>query len=182
MGKYGYYRRFDGYKKELGDLRKLDGEQRIIIAFIFKRSGKTKLKDSEVYLPLSIELGWFSTKDAQEFIEFAIKEKLLVKEDEMLSPTFDIEEINIPIGFFPTKSKYKKNDEESSETLIENIIVRIIEKTNLSKEEILKSMTDIQKEKKIIPEVAVLMFAKTYGINLDDFLDQVEEIIFKENE
>lgn len=160
----------------------MDSEERIIIAFIFKRSGKTILKDTEIYLSLSLELGWFSTKEAQEFINYTLGENLLVKEGEMLSPTFDIDEINIPIGFFPTKSKYEKNGKESSETLLENIINRIIEKTNIPKDEILKSIENIQNEKKIILEVAILIFAKTHEVKIDDFLNQVEEIIFKENE
>ena len=52
----------------------MNSEAKIMIAFLFNRSGKNELKDSEIYLPLSMELGWLSAKESQEFIKYAIKQ------------------------------------------------------------------------------------------------------------
>jgi len=57
----------------------MDIEEKIIIAFLFKRSGKNKLKESEIYLPLSLELDWFSANEARQFVNLAVELKLLTK-------------------------------------------------------------------------------------------------------
>ena len=54
-------------------------EAEIILTFIFKRSGKQMLKESEIYLPLSIELGWFTTKEATTFVKQAIEQDRLIE-------------------------------------------------------------------------------------------------------
>jgi hypothetical protein len=35
----------------------MESEAKIILAFLFNRSGKTVLSEAELYLPLSMELG-----------------------------------------------------------------------------------------------------------------------------
>jgi hypothetical protein len=160
----------------------LDAEEKIIIAFLYKRSGSKELKESELYLTLSLELNWFSTADAQKFVDFAIKENLLKKNGEMLTPSFDTEKIKIPIGFSPSKPIYEKKEKETIDSVLEKVIERIIEKTDKSSEEVFRLLKNIQEGKKIIPEVAALLLAKTHDIRIDDLLEGVEKIIFKENE
>ena len=159
----------------------MDSEDKIVIAFIFKRSGKSKLKESEIYLPLSLELGWFSTKEARQFIEYAIKQKLLIKKEGLLTPSFDVEKIDIAVGFSPSKSTFTVKERDEEEDVIQKIINRIIEKTDHTYEEIIKEINRIQEEKRIIPQVAVLLLAKEFNLNVEDSLDAVEKRIFIEN-
>ena len=86
----------------------MDPEAKIIIAFLFNRSGKTELKDSEFYLPLSMELGWLSVKESQEFIKYAIERELLIKKDDLLRPNFPFEKIIIPLGFATSKKLFSE--------------------------------------------------------------------------
>ena len=104
----------------------MDSEAKIIIAFLFNRSGKTELKDSELYLPLSMELGWLSTKESQEFINNAIKQELLIRKDGFLQPNFPLEKITIPLGFTPSKKLFsEKTDEVKAENIIDEIVIQI---------------------------------------------------------
>ncbi len=161
----------------------MDSEEKIVIAFLFKRSGKSKLKESEIYLPLSLELGWFSTKEARQFIEYAIKQKLLIKKEGLLTPSFDVEKIDITVGFSPSKSTFTvKEMDKEEEDVFQKIVNHIVEKTDHTYEEIIKEINRIQEEKKIIPEVASLLLAKEFNINVEDSLDVVEKRIFRENE
>ncbi|MCK5459307.1 MAG: DUF2240 family protein, partial [Thermoplasmatales archaeon] len=59
----------------------MNSEAQMIISFLFKRSGKDKLTEPEIYLPLSLELGWFSTREAKGFVTYVLQQKLLVKKD-----------------------------------------------------------------------------------------------------
>ena len=160
----------------------MDSEAEIIIAFLFKRSGKNKLKESEIYLPLSIELRWFSTKEAHEFIKYAIKQKLLTKKGDLLTPSFDIEKINVPFGFYPSKKIFVEEKSLKKENVMDTLVPRIFEKTKQTHKEVLGQISQFESEKNIIPEVAALLVAKEYDIKIDDIFEIIENKIFRENE
>ena len=160
----------------------MESEAKIIIAFLFKRSGKTALKDTELYLPLSMELGWLSAKEAQEFVKYSLKKELLVKKDEILHPNFPVEKTSIPVGFTPTKKLFsEKTHEEKKENILADIVAQISIQTNRNHQEILKEITSQEEEKNILPEVAVLYLARKYNVDMTDWYDVVEQKIFKGN-
>jgi len=160
----------------------MNSEMEIVIAFLFKRSGKNKLKESEIYLPLSIDLGWFSTKESHEFINLAIKQNLLIKKDDFLVPSFDIGKIHIPLGFYPSKKKFLKTEKSKIDNSITNKIVKnIVEKENLNYEDIIEQIKEVASEKDILLEVAALLVAKQYNIDIGDFLNLVEKNVLTEN-
>lgn len=158
----------------------MDPEAKIIIAFLFNRSGKTALKESEIYLPLSMELGWFSTKEAHEFVTNAIRQELLVKKEGMLYPTFSLEKIMIPMGFTPSKKKFvEKKEPAKKENIIEDIVSLICEKTGRDNKDALSEIAQVQKEKNILPEVAALLVARRYALSLDEWYDAVEKKLLR---
>jgi hypothetical protein len=160
----------------------MESEAKIIIAFLFNRSGKTALKDTELYLPLSMELGWFSTKEAQEFVKYSLKKELLIKKDGLLHPIFPVEKTSIPVGFTPTKKLFsEKKKEQKKENILEEIVAQITSQTNRSHEDILKEITSEEKEKNILPEVAVLYLTRKYNVDMTDWYDVIEQKLFKGN-
>ena len=161
----------------------MNSEMEIVIAFLFKRSGKKELKESEIYLPLSIELGWYSTKESHEFIKLALKQKLLIKKDGFLCPNFDIEKINIPIGFYPSRKSVDRGFKlEKENSIIERIINQIVEKEGQEYNVIIEKIKRIAMEKDIIQEVAALFVAKQYSIDIEEHIEIIEKIIFTRNE
>jgi len=160
----------------------MESEAKIIIAFLFNRSGKTALKDTELYLPLSMELGWFSTKEAQEFVKYSLKKELLIKKDGLLHPIFPVEKTSIPVGFTPTKKLFsEKTHEQKKENILEDIVAQISSQTNRSHEDILKEISSEEKEKNILPEVAVLYLTRKYNVDMTDWYDVIEQKLFKGN-
>jgi hypothetical protein len=158
----------------------MDTEAKIIIAFLFNRSGKPVLTESELYLPLSMELGWFSTSEAQEFVDFSVTQGLLEKKDGVLHPTFPIDSITIPVGFVPRKKVFpKKKKPSKEETVIEAIVSRISETTGRDIGELHEEITLAASEKRIIPEVAALFVARKYNLSGEEWYDAVETILFK---
>jgi hypothetical protein len=160
----------------------MDSEAKIMIAFLFNRSGKNQLKDSELYLPLSMELDWLSSKEAQEFINYAIKQELLIKKDGLLQPNFPFEKITIPLGFTPLKKVFSEKTEEfKEENIIDRIAIKISTQINHSQKEILEEIKQEEKEKILFREVAALYVAKKYSVDITDWYDSVEKILIKEN-
>ena len=107
----------------------MDSEAKIILAFVFNRSGKTGLAEAELYLPLAMELGWFSTKEAQQFVKYAMKKELVVKKDGMLTPSFPLDGIKIPVGFTPSKKALvNQQNNNKKKTSLKGLSHRFIHK------------------------------------------------------
>lgn len=160
----------------------MDSEAKIIIAFLFNRSGKTELKDSELYLPISMELGWLSAKESQEFIKYAIRQELLIKKNNFLKPNFPHEKIVIPLGFSPSKKIFsEKSATDKEENIIDKITIQISTQTNSNQKEIVEEIKQMEKEKNLISEVAALYIARKYGVDITDWYDSVEKIIIRAN-
>lgn len=158
-------------------------EAKIIIAFLFNRSGKTELKDSELYLPLSMELGWYSVKESQEFIKYAIKQELITKKDGLLRPNFPLEKVALPLGFTPSKKFFDEKKENSTENgIIDEITIKIRTIINHSQKKILEEIKQEEKEKNILFEVAALYVARKYNVDITDCYDSVEKNLFKKKD
>jgi hypothetical protein len=161
----------------------MNSEAEIIIAFLYKRSGKAQLLASELYLPLSLELGWFTSKQAQVFVKQAIKNHLLKKQGDQLTPTFDIATVSIPLGFQPTTqtiSKEKTTPQQEKKPALNTLISRITNQTNYDDKTLRKTIQTIQQEKHILPEVAALLIAHEHAVNIDDLYISIEKNIFTE--
>lgn len=159
----------------------MDSEGKIIIAFLFNRSGKTALTESELYLPLSMELGWLSTKEAQGFVKSAIQQGLLVKQDGRMQPGFPLENIVIPLNFVPSKKLFCETiGQEQGQPFITRIIARICAETSLKQQDIEEEITKQEREKNLIFEVAALYVARKYNVDVGALLTEVEQGIFRE--
>ncbi|MBN1860060.1 MAG: DUF2240 family protein [Candidatus Thermoplasmatota archaeon] len=158
----------------------MDSEEKIIIAFIFNRSGKTGLPEAEFYLPLAMELGWLSTKEAQEFVKNALKQGLLVRKDELLQPNFSVTNVTIPLGFSPSKQLFTKTSEAHPErTLLQKIIDHICETTHQSHHEIEQEIATEEKEKNILPEVAAVIIAVKHHVDITEWYTDVDYALFQ---
>jgi hypothetical protein len=159
----------------------MTSDAEIIITFLFKRSGKEELSFSDLYLSLSMELNWFTPKDAKAFVNGAIKQELLTKKGDMIKPNFDFNSINVPIGFTPSKKIFEKKDIEKikDEDFFEKIIKQIVEKTKLDEKQVIEKIEDIAIERNFTKEIAALLLGKDHDILFDEFFDQIKERVIK---
>jgi len=160
----------------------MDSEVKIILTFLFKRSGKQQLTFSELYLSLSIDLNWFTPEDAKKFVNYALEKNFLTKKKDFIKPSFNIEKISVPVGFYPSKRVFIEEEPvkvKDGTNILSQIIKKISEKVKLKEQEILNKIKKIQEEKKVTPEVAALLFGKEYDLNLSEFFNEIENKIFK---
>ena len=149
----------------------MPSEEEIIIAFIFKRSGKVELDFSEMYLTLSMDLKWFTPDDAKDFVNNALKQKLLIKKAEALRPGFEINKIDVPLGFKPTSKIFDKKEKEPlNASILNEIVEKIAEKAKIKKEDIYEKIKKIEQEKHINSDVAALLICKDFDIDLEKFV------------
>ncbi len=160
----------------------MDTEAKIILAFLFNRSGKTLLSEAELYLPLSMELGWFSTKEAQQFVRYVVKKQLVVRKEGMLTPNFSLDTVKIPVGFTPTKKTFNDTaDEVKGKNCTEEIITWISEYTHQEKNRVADEIKKEEKEKNLLPEVAALSVARRHGVDVSEWYPFIEQMFFTEN-
>lgn len=149
-----------------------------VLAFIFKRSGKQTLPASDVYLAISMELQWCSPKQAKIFVKQAVNEELLIQNDHGVSPSFDIDNITIPTGFKPSKECFLTDLSAQSDTSEDNVISkvyqRLINKKNMTKEEINHSIETIANEKMIEKSVAAIFLAKKMNCKVSDLIPHLK--------
>jgi hypothetical protein len=160
----------------------MDSEAKIILAFLFNRSGKTGLTEAELYLPLSMELGWFSTKEAQQFVKYTLKQGLVMKKDGVVSPTFSVDAVKIPVGFAPSKKSFSEpTDEKKGKDIVEEIILRIYEHVHQDKNEILAEIKREVAEKNLLMEVAALYVGRKHGVDVSEWYPVVESVLATES-
>jgi hypothetical protein len=160
----------------------MPSDEKIVISFLFNRSGKEKLTSSEIYLSLSMELNWFTLQEAKQFLKNVIKNQLLIKDGGYYKPNFKIADVNVPIGFQPAKIVFiEDNLDKRKVSLIDEIVGTIAKTSDFREEDIIKNINEIANKRNIFPIVASLIFAKEYDIDLSDFFMRAYEEIFKEN-
>jgi hypothetical protein len=161
----------------------MNSEEHNIIAFVFKRSGKTEINFSDFYLILSVDLKWFTPEAAKAFTDQMVKQKLLKKKEGELAPTFEINKIEVPLGFRPSKQILKDGATEPKEEkviegkILQKIVEKIMKKSKLDNTSVLRKIEETSLEKNVTKEVAALLLGKKYGIDLDDFYDEIEKKI-----
>jgi hypothetical protein len=159
----------------------MPSEAEMIIAFLFKRSGKKDMKASEFYLTLSMELKWFTPEESRAFLNNAIKERRLIKKEDNIAPAFDYEQIVVPIGFQPSRKSREQKIEKKEDVnlgLDEKIVGRIVEKTNLDEMDVVKRIESTEKEREVSRTIAALLVGKEYDVKLEDLFIELEENLF----
>lgn len=146
------------------------------LAYLFQRKGKNVLSEKELTMSVSMDLGWFSPVEAKRLIDVGLELKLLSKGNEGLSPTFDYKALNIPIDFSPPRNILEV---ESQEPLLLAIVRNIQDKTNLDKNKVMAEINKKQNTLKVDIEVAAILVAKRYEVDISGFLREVESEIFR---
>jgi hypothetical protein len=178
-------------------------ETKRVIKFLVERSGKNEPTEQQLELVASMELRWFSPKNAKKLLKYADKLSLFQHLDEgKLILNFDPEDVQIPVGFKPhedlldrledkleeliqerqgelevqskPEDKISVKKDEKQEDLFMKIITRITEKKNIDKTEVISKINKKQRNVDLEIEVLALLIAQEYGVDIKDLADDVE--------
>jgi hypothetical protein len=166
----------------------MNDEAKQIIAFVFNRSGKKHLQESDVYLTISMELKWCSPKIAKDFVSNACVVGLLGKDGEEVTPLFDPHAILIPLGFRPTEEMFVLGNNQQhievyeQKKAIDMLIERVLKKTSLDKGLIRDEIQALSEKKHLYEYSAAAILARSYEVNIVDIIPKLkEEAFFKGN-
>ncbi len=155
----------------------MSSDLEIIIAFVFRRSGRPALRESEIYLPLSMELNWFSLEDAQRIVDAAISAHLLEKREGFLEPVFDIDEVEIPVGFSPSGSvdDLMGASDEKSTQLNDRLLAHLAKVTGKNTSQLVEQIEQVCSEKNVLFLVGAVIVSKKYNVDVSEFFEEIEK-------
>ncbi len=129
------------------------------------------MRKNELVYYFALDRKWMSTEQANLLLKNAEEEGLLVQENGVFSPNFDISGITIPVGFKPTSVIFEKKDP------VQDLIRRIAQATKKEETEIVAEMNLLIKggfDGNLLPEAAAAIIAKRHGVQFGDKLEALK--------
>lgn len=138
----------------------MEREKAILVATPFKKRGKKSLKISDFIFALSLDLKWGSPEKVRALLREAETEGVVTMDGEMVSATFDLEAVDVPLGFKPS----------TEEGILDQGIRLITSQTGMSRKEVIVLANEKQDSLKKLVELdaVVLLLAREMGIDVHD--------------
>ena len=151
------------------------------IAVLFKRKGKEFLTEKEFVFSASMDMRWFSPKEAQKMLDAGIEGGLLKKTNGNVLPTFDFHDVSVPIDYKPTPEVLKTTARRSKD-LFSELVETISKSKSISKREVVSRVNKKQEMMGIDIEPAALLVACDYGLSVDnDYIERAaNEVLGRE--
>lgn len=136
------------------------------IAVLFRRKGKGFLTEREFVFSASMDLRWFSPKDAQKLLDAGLSGGFLERKNGNIFPTFDCREIDVPIDYKPSNEIFEQAAKRSQD-LFSEIVEKIVKVKSVSKREVVSRVNKKQELLGIDVEPAALLVASDYGLMVE---------------
>ena len=145
----------------------MEREKTILVATPFKKRGKKSLKVSDFIFALSLDLKWGPPEKVRALLREAEAEGLVTMDGEMVSAAFDLEAVEVPLGFKPS----------TEEGILDQGIRLIISQTGMSRREVIALANEKQDmlEKLVELDAVVLLLAREMGIDVHDLAAKAYE-------
>ena len=151
------------------------GEVEVALSQLFRKKGKGSLTEKEFVFAASLDLRWFTPKEAQKFLDISMESELLTLDGDKIKPTFDYKGIEIPKGYAPTTELLQ------SAVKPKGVFLKIVDQISTTKEipskDVISLVNQTQDRMGVDVEVAALIVARKYGLDVSEYLDSVEEDI-----
>jgi len=136
------------------------------IVLLFRRKGKEFLTEKEFVFSASMDLRWFSPKEAQKLLDLGITGGYLQKKNGSIVPTFDTSLIEVPLDYKPGKDIFAQVPVKQQDFFSE-IVDRIVKTKSVPKREVVSRVNKKQELLGIDVEPAALLVASDYGLSMD---------------
>ncbi len=142
------------------------------LAVLFQQGGKEIDKEDFIYIQ-SADLDWYSSDEARKLLDKAVASGLVTIESDSVKAEFDFGDIDIPIGFEPTKDILKEKGEID---LFPQILNEVVDHSGFSRQEIMSLVNKKQDELDLEIKTALLLVAHEKDIDISDRDDYIEKV------
>ena len=137
------------------------------IALLFRRKGKNFLTEKEFVFSASMDLRWFSPKDAQRLLDIGISGGYLQKKNGNVVPTFDTASIEVPLDYKPSREIFEQLPKKNQDFFSE-VVEKIVRTKSVPKREVVSKVNRKQELLGIDVEPAALLVASDYGLCVEN--------------
>ncbi len=145
------------------------------LAQIFRKKGKASLTEKEFVFAASLDLRWFTPKEAQKLLDIGLEGQLLTMDGGKVSPNFDHLATDTPPGFAPSPEVLRTAVQPKGIFL--KLVDEITSKEEMPRKEAISLINNTQDRMDVDIEVAALVVAHSLEIDITQYLDGVEEDI-----
>lgn len=151
----------------------MSSELEVALAQVFRKKGKSSLAEKEFVFAASLDLRWFTPKEAQKFLEIGLESELLAMDGNKVKPTFDYKTADAPSGYKPNADLLKSAAQPKG--LFLRMVDIISTEKDIPKKAVISEVNSVQDRMNIETEVAALVVARAHGVDISKYLDEVEE-------
>lgn len=151
----------------------MSAELEVAIAQLFRKKGKSALTEKEFVFAASLDLRWFTPKEAQKLLDIGLESELLVMDGEKVKPSFDHASVDVQLGYKPDKNVLKASVAPKGNFL--KIVEHIASEKKMDNKEVISLVNQTQERMGVDIEVAALVVARSQGVDVSKFLDGIEE-------
>jgi len=155
----------------------MTSELKKCLTVLFRHKGKDLLSEREFVYAVSMDLHWFSPKEAQKLLDIVTQKELLRLSHGMLAPTFELSEHTVQIDYKPSKELLGTPIKSKKDNLFMDLVEKISFESKLSKREIVSRINKTQERMGIDAEVAALLIARSFKIDIDEEIVMASEEI-----
>ena len=155
----------------------MPAELKKCLTMIFRHKGKELLGEHEFVYAASMDMHWFPPKEAQKLLDIAMKEGLLKLSNGMLAPTFELVDDNLDLSYRPSENMMKSHVKPEKKDLFSEITGRIMSEAKLPKKEAVSKINKTRERMDIEIEVAALLVARSYGMDVSEEIVACEQRI-----
>jgi hypothetical protein len=125
---------------------------------------------------LAFERGWMNIEQANLLLALARDEGLIAVDGDMIRPLFDTTTVEIPLGFRPPSSIFRRSDP------LQELMQRIEKAKNIPATSVAAEMNAIisrEFDGYLRPEAALVILARRHAVPFDDLLPALRETVLK---
>lgn len=138
----------------------MDREKAYLVATPFKKRGKKSLKVSDFVFALSLDLKWGPPEKARALLREAEAGGMVKLDGDMVHASFEIGDVDIPVGFKPT----------AEEGILDRGIRLVTSQTGMSRKEVIALANERQESLRRLVDLdaVVLLVARELGTDVAD--------------
>lgn len=147
-----------------------------VIAFLYNRAGKEEMTAQELRLAMSMDLRWFSPKEAEEIVDVFQNKRLLVRKGGGgLRPAFNYRKLTIDRDFHPTKQDLLGGS--GDEPLFIRMVGHITDRADEEKRNVISMVNRKAGDLGIEVEAAAMLVGDELGVDMRPLAEEALEAI-----
>jgi hypothetical protein len=125
------------------------------------------MRKNELIYYYALDRKWMSTDQANLLLKRGEEEGLLKQANGTYTPSFDIQQVTIPLGFKPTSAVFDAKDPA------QDLIARIASARKMDEPQVVAEVNALIRDRfdgNLLPAAALVIIAKQHNVPFDDLL------------